>query len=611
MAVERGVLRAVGDTIDAAVKGGDKVAPKLGRKPIGADIEEPEFPLLPPGCPVKPLGKLGQVCYFLDEQGQLIGLDPQKVGKNHIRNLFGRRSQLCDEYWPRLDDQGKPKGHGQWMPERAGDLLMRACAWEGIFDPQGRVRGRGAHRGRSGELILHCGDTVYVAAPDAPGYVEPGLIGGFVYPTAPAIPRPDPGEPTSASAEELLVLLRTWKWARPLEDPMFLLGLIGAMMVGGALKWRPHAWVTGSKSTGKSTLHHLLEVLFDGAALHTHDASEASLRQILKQQTLPVFFDELESEEDNRRNAQVIKLARLASSGAVVFRGGQDHVGHEFTVRSSFLFSSILLPPMLSQDRSRLAILELHDLDEDAEEPELSERKLRAWGREFRKRLVDQWHRFEKTLFAYRKALAKYGHGGRAQDQFGTLLACADLLLYDYEPDVRLLEEWGERLAVDKLAEKAHDVADEDEAVQFLRTTQLQGRGGDEPWPVSKLIEVALTPEGSNQRDRLEYFGMAIGVPAEGKDGKVGFHKLKAEHSRDQVYLAIANAHEGLAKIFQKSRWPSGVWQQAFGRVTVRDAEGHVTQRAHRRVKVRYAGAAGTWSTLVPLAAIVDTTPDE
>jgi hypothetical protein len=87
----------------------------------------------------------------------------------------------------------QPKGHGQWHPEIAADVLQRACAFAGIFDPQGRVFGRGAHRGKNGELILHCGDAVFVAGEERE-YRQPGMIDGMVYPTAPKIPRPDPDE---------------------------------------------------------------------------------------------------------------------------------------------------------------------------------------------------------------------------------------------------------------------------------------------------------------------------------------------------------------------------------------------------------------------------------
>lgn len=604
MTTEKGGLKAIDGALSNA-----KPAPKVGKDKRKRDqrtggFDEPELPLLPAGCPVQPLGKLGQVCFFLDEAGQLIALDPQKVGKNHIRNLFGRKSYLCDEYWPRTNDKGEVNG---WKPEIAGDLLMRACAWEGIFDPQGHVRGRGAHRGENGSLVLHRGDKVYFAGPDGQGYENPGLIGGYVYPTAPAMPRPDPEEPTSAPAEELLALLQTWQWARPLIDPMLLLGWVGAAMVGGALTWRPHVWVTGSSATGKSTLQLLLEYLFDGAALHTHDATEAALRQLLKQQTLPVFFDELEAEEDNRRNKAVIKLARLASSGAVVLRGGQDHQGHEFVARSCFLFSSILLPPMLAQDRNRLAVLDLQRLPKGAVPPDIEamQQELALMGRQFTKRFADQWHRFPNTLHAYKVALADQGHGGRSQDQFGALLACADLLLYD-ETDEQVVLEFAEKLKADTLAEKATDLADEEEIVEFLGNSFMpMQRGGDEPEPIVRHVRAALEIDGDRARSKLENIGLKIVVAnvvtdAEGKVESVGAKQRKGQ-AAEECHLAVANSHEALAKIFKEKRWAEGVWSQSFCRV----------QGAHGRVKVRFAGGKGQWSTLIPLTALLDFSVEE
>lgn len=588
-----GGLKAVADAVDAA-----KPAPKVGaRRRHAGEENEPELPMLPAGCPVQPLGKLGQVCYFLDEAGQLIALDPQKIGKNHIRSLFGRKSELCDTYWPRFNDKGIQNG---WKPEIAGDLLMRACAWEGIFDPQGKVRGRGAHRGEDGELVLHCGDKVYFAGTTSPGYMDPGSIGGFVYPTAPSMPRPDPEDITSSPASELLGMIRTWRWARPIIDPMLLLGWIGAARIGGALIWRPHVWVTGSSATGKSTLQQLLEHVFDGGALHTHDASEASLRQILKQQTLPVFFDELEAEEDNRKNKTIIKLARLASSGAVVLRGGQDHIGHEFIVRSCFLFSSILLPPMLEQDRNRLAILELLRLGDDASRPILNEKELGLLGRQLIKRMADQWWRFGETLDKYQRALADVGHGGRSQDQFGTILACADLMLYDATDD-DVVKEWAQRLEATSLAEKSTDISDEDEIVQFLGNSFLPAqRGGEEPEPIVRFIRAGLQPDGDKARSRLENFGMRLVEAVPKDDGTFGAKRPGVNLASGELYLSIANVHEGLTKIFMNKRWGEGVWTQSLARVP----------GAIKRVKVRFAGGKAQWSTMIPLPAIIELTEE-
>jgi hypothetical protein len=355
----------------------------------------------------------------------------------------------------------------------------------------------------------------------------------------------------------------------------------------------------GSSATGKSTLQLALQYLFDGAALHTADATEASLRQLLKQQTLPVFFDELEASEDNRRGKGVIALARLASSGGEIFRGGQDHEGHAFKAKTCFLFSSILIPPALQQDRNRLAILELEKIPTSADAVELDPEALRELGRRIRRRLIDQWPRLEALLAKYRSALADVGHGGRSQDQFGALLAVADLLLYDTADD-ELIEETAGWLAADTLAEKSMELADEEEAVAKLSSTPIKGRGGDEPEPVARLIRTALAPEGDKARERLETYGLRIVELKEDVDetGKVtiGAGKPSSAKPAAELYLAIANSHTQLETLFERSRWSEGTWAQAFGRI----------DGAKKRIKVRFAGDKGRWSTLIPLSSIVE-----
>jgi hypothetical protein len=104
--------------------------------------------MLPPGCPVEPLGKRADLL-LPRRSRQLVALDPQKHGKTHIIALFGRKGRIwCDEFWPRSPTRrgdGKPIVTG-WKPEIAAEILMGACAQCGIFDPQGKVRGTGAHR---------------------------------------------------------------------------------------------------------------------------------------------------------------------------------------------------------------------------------------------------------------------------------------------------------------------------------------------------------------------------------------------------------------------------------------------------------------------------------
>jgi hypothetical protein len=611
-------LSVVGDAIDRA-----KPAPQLGRRRRGARDEEEqrELPLLPAGCPVKPVGKLGQVCFYLDELGQLISLNPRDHGKTHIQSLFGRKAGLCHQYWPRYGapdkETGEPKITG-WMPELAAEQLQSAAAHEGLFDPQGKVRGRGAWRDHEGEIVLHCGDQVYRSAtPIGDRWEDPGKIDGFIYPSAPAMPRPDPAAAGDTAGIELLEFLRCWYWERPKLDPYLLFGAIGHFPFGGACTWRSHVWVTGDTQTGKSTLEQkLLGWLFEGLSLRCHDATEAALRQVLGQQTLPVFFDELEADTNNDRGLRVIKLARLASSGGVIFRGGSDHKAAEFTARSSFYFTSILMPPLLEQDRNRMAILELKQIPPDAAEPmlrsghTLERARIVDLGRRLRRRVIDQWHRYEATLAAYRQALARKGHRGRSQDQFGTLLAFADLLLYDHEPELELLEEWGEALRADILAETADSASDSEEACEFLARSMLQLRGGDEPEPLTRFLERAVgrnsfIPGGDGQIDKarktLEDHGLRIVAATEkpaGPDDPPGAPPrwgARDPQPGEPIYLAIANSHEALARMFRDKRWAQGVWSQTFAR-----APGAI-----RRVQVKFAGK-GSKATLVPIAAFLD-----
>lgn len=615
----RGGLKVVGAALDAA-----RPAPKVGRGK--KDEEQRELPLLPAGCPVKPLGKSGQICHYLDEGGQHVELGPRDHGKMHIISLFGRRAGLVHEYWPRYGNVDKETGERKvtgWMPEKAGEILQCACAHAGLFDPQGKVRGRGAWRGPDGELIIHHGDKLYRAG-SASGFAweDPGLVDGFVYTADDAMPRFEIAPVDDSAGVELLSLLRCWHWERPKIDPYLLLCFIAHAPFGGACDWRSNIWVTGDSATGKSTLEKkLLAPLFEGLSLRTHDATEAAIRQVLDKQTLPVFFDELEAEANSDRAQRVIKLARLASSGGVIFRGGATHKASEFVARSCFYFTSILMPHMLAQDRNRLAVLELRPIPAKAKEPMLERARIVELGKKLRRRVIDQWDRFDATLSAYRRALAGSGHIGRGADQFGTLLAFGDLLLYDGpEPDPDVLADWAEALKAVDLAETADNRSDAEEACEFLARSMLQPRGGDEPEPLSRLFAKALGRAGASTidvdqaRTRLENHGLKIVAPVppsvEGKPWGARDPQLG-----DERYLAIATGHEELLKRFRDTRWANGVWSQTFGRVRLVDDKGELRtfkvgdkdypHEAKRRVQVRIAGNSGK-ATLVPIAALLD-----
>ena len=308
------------------------VEPPIGAGPDAEDGPPPapdESGEALPDLPVTPLGKFGDVCFYLDDLNQLVELRAEKHSKLAIEGLFGRRAELLDVLWPRKswDKRREEWVVTGWRNEQASRALMGACAHKGVWSAMDRVRGAGAWAGPDGELVLHLGDKILVVPADG-GEVEllvPGQVGELVYPTAPTARKPARRRVAAAGcgdnpAATLLEILRSWHWRRPEIDPYLLLGWICAAMLGGALPWRVVAWITGGAGTGKSTLQGLIKHVFGPAGmLQTADGTAAGVRQVLKYASLPVGIDEAEADADIHR--QFDRLGAVV--GSII--GVNDH----------------------------------------------------------------------------------------------------------------------------------------------------------------------------------------------------------------------------------------------------------------------------------------------
>lgn len=631
-------LRLVGDAIDGVREPPIDEPPGDGGAPPKA---------MPDGCPVVPLGTHDGHFYFLTALGELRALRARDVGNKDIVGMFAPSVQFLYDHWPtkkqivERDEDGEPVTDAAgdpvrrwittgWKTAEVTELLMDVCGLQGVWNARDKVRGRGAHCDEQGRLILHCGnDVLYGGA-----WIKPGIRDGIVYPTAPPIPKPGPagalfeiivddGAREVSAGLALLHWLKSWNWARPTIDPMLALGFVAIARLGGAIDWRPLVWITGGAGEGKSTLLGFIADLFDGGLLKLESASEAAVRQLLGQDTLPVVLDETESEEDDRQMSAVLKLARIAASGGSVGKGGADHQGVQFTARSCFLFSSILIPALLPADKSRMAILELQRLGVGKREPAIvrpqhaAER--RALAAAITRRMVDNWSRWGGTFGAFADALVEVGgHRGRGAKVFASLLAAAHIMLDDMEPSEEELATWGAELAVSKLAEMADADGDEKRILQYLGTctVQLIGPGNVRSVAEWVLDAVCKTPRGvgldvateydlkrSKAREALARIGVAIFEPKPRRLPGGGVDR--ARPIAGTVYLAIANSHQGLAKLFADSGWKSrggasGVWSQSFKRI-----DGAVANERQR------IGGLQMACTLVPIEAMFPPEPGD
>lgn len=542
-------------------------------------IWEPDPLGLPPDCPVQALGMDGDLVYLIDAMGQLAAVTPSSFGVGYVQRLFGRHIGYAYWAWPQY-------GKGENIPngfkaDKVRESFYTAASIKGLWNAVEKVRGLGAWRGDDGELIIHCGDCLWIDGKRA----DTGENGRYFYPKRPAIAGPWEEEVTAENnpAITLFQILKTWNWKRPEVDPLLFLGWLGVGMLGGALDWRPSMFLIGDKAVGKSTLQGIVsQVLGDGLVSST-DTTPAGIYQRVGNGSLPVAIDELEAEADNRRVTGVVKLARLAASGGLMLRGGQDHSGVEFQARSTFLFSAINPPPLAPQDLSRMAVISIDRLDPSkvSDPPKLDPHT----GPKIMRRLVDNWKFFEGTWQAYRDTLRDGGHDSRGQDTYGTFLACAHLMLGDegieaigYRADD--LSGWAEVLDARGLSEKETAEENWKACLEHLLTSRVDAWRSGSRHTIGALLE-------AYQDDKNNYFDLNLvrEMLAQVDLGLIPKGQNKIDNSCD--FIAIPNKGPNLSSLFEGQPWGNGVWTYAL-----RQGPGDIVEYRKEFNKVKIGGVS-------------------
>ena len=244
----------------------------------------------------------------------------------------------------------------------ASDLFCQQAA-VGVYSPD-RIRGRGAWLD-AGRTVLHMGDRLVVDGVNHP--ITRTFESAFLYQRSASLH--GPADATPLTADEALViceLAERFHWDVPASG-LLLAGWVALAPICGALRWRPHVWLTAAAGSGKSAiLDRYVQPLLGDMGLHVAgNTSEAGLRQTLRADALPVIFDEAESNEkaDQQRMQSILSLARVASSEshAHLLKGSPAGDVTRFTIRSMFMMSSIATALKQGADRSRFAQLTLRN----------------------------------------------------------------------------------------------------------------------------------------------------------------------------------------------------------------------------------------------------------
>jgi len=444
----------------------------------------------------------------------------------------------------------------------ATDQLMRWSEEKGTFDAA-RVRGRGAWFD-AGKSILHLGDRLLVNGEETDLTDHKTR---FIYEKKPALEALKPeGHLDEDDAILLHAICGMLNWQKPVNATLFA-GWLVLAPICGALQWRPHAWLTGQRGTGKSwVFDNIVGPVLGASSLTVQSTStEAGIRQRLKQDARSVVFDEAEGENQSARKRMqaVLELARQASSDSLaeIAKGTAGGKAMSFKIRSMFLMGSINVGLAQASDKSRFTVLSLTKPKPgaggreqfEALEESVNNTLTKKYCAALRSRTYQLIPVIRESARVFAKVAAEHIGNQRAGDQLGALLAGAWSLK---SSEAVTLAEAREYVTGQDWGMDGDESADSDEVMLIQELLQAQVRfdsqQGHKIRSVAELVQkVDSTPDYHDYEITIDEADIAL--------SRNGFRVMKSN-------LIISESHQEIRKMLKDTPWGGG-WARILERL--------------------------------------------
>lgn len=310
----------------------------------------------------------------------------------------------------------------------AAEMVRQSCRQVGTFSPD-RIRGRGAWVDK-GKMVVHVGEHLIV---NGSKISITDYDTAFAYQKKPYLMR-GLVEPLDNKAANVLVqACERFEWERK-ASAILLAGWIVIAPFAGALKWRPHVWLTGAAGTGKSwVLKNVVRRCLGRFQLALQSkTTEPAVRQALESDAIPVVFDEFEAENEQERARiqAIIDLMRSASSddGGMIAKGSAGGKSVFYAVRSAFAVASIAQTLEMHSDVSRITTLGMKKSEDTAKRANakfIDEELTDEWVQGLHSRTIGLLPTIMENIKVFSEAVATELGDTRIGDQLGTMLAGA------------------------------------------------------------------------------------------------------------------------------------------------------------------------------------------
>ena len=503
-------------------------------------------------APFKPLGYSGNSYYYLPRGTEQVS----EIRRGSHTSASDLLSLAPIEWW----EMAYPKDRGGVDWQLAASDCMRQCEARGVYS-EDRQRGRGAWYD-NGRSVLHLGDRLLI---DGEERAIADHHSSYIYTRQAPLETGMTAEPaTDEEAAKVSEIFGHLNWSKDVFCELAA-GWTVLAPICGALKWRPHVWLTAQRGAGKTWVQdNILHPLLGQCAMVVQGSTtEAGIRQRIKQDARPIIFDEAESEDasSQRRMQTVIELARQSSSdsSAEIVKGTVSGDGMAFRMRSMFLLGSVNVSLSQAADESRFTVLSLDAPEKTADEAARFEEFAKHVGNTLtpsycasiraRSYRLAPVIRHNAQVFA--RAVAEELGSQRIGDQFGTLLAGAYSLYSSHEADLDTAKAWVSVLDF-SVAREQEQASDEQRCLSQILQTQIQFDSGSGVKRRS-IGEIVRCAAGNDYMD---------GVTGSDANEVLGRHGLRVDGDR----LKVANSHAELSKVLRDTPWGSG-WRRILARI--------------------------------------------
>jgi putative DNA primase/helicase len=427
----------------------------------------------PLDMPFRCLGYNGDFCYYMTQGWKQVR--PVKMAQH----TAGELQVLAPlRYWER-----NFSGTNGISWKSAANTLLRICERIGVYDPF-QQRGLGAWLDK-GRCVLHLGDRLLVDGQEVNLF---DFQSRYTYQAAKKIDHLNIPPLDKHAANRFQKIVDSLNWKKPEHAKLFA-GWCVMAIIGGALKHRPHLWLTAKPGAGKTwVMEEILKpVLGDFALPFSANVTEAALRQTMGNNALAILIDEFEGADQAAldRVQNILGFARMAFSetSAPIAKGGQNHQPVIFQARSPFFMSSVGVNFYQHADETRVSVVFLEepfdrpgltaDQHFDRLKAEVKETLTPEYCAAFRLRVIKMIPIIQQNIDAFELAVGKKLHNRRSGDRLGALLAGAFSLTSDNEITAEFASKWTEGQNWEEQIEVGNS-SDERDLLKFIQTFSIE-----------------------------------------------------------------------------------------------------------------------------------------